>query len=527
MSLIPQTINFNNDGWGPINNEPKEIFTGIPFSSFSRATKIGIAADWTSNMKQHPTTRSLGHSSFNVLEDDEEDEYSLVDSRIYQKKTGFRRNYMKNQQRFRQHNNKPANKTARDWNQSTKTKGQRNVNAKTRYNRRYHNAYRRYGFQRSNRKFAPSVEIQPSWGEPLQTISWNTLQEARCELPTREVLASYGSLEKFNKQYSKVTVKEERKLDRHIERKFFTVTTSDDPVIEEMVKNNTGTVYATDAILAVLMSCLRSVYSWDLLVTKKDGKLIFDKRDDSQFDFLTVNENASDPPGDDQELGINSMESLNKEATFLNYSFSQQVLLKDGEKLELENPNPFLSTPEEKVASVGYRYCKFDMGDGIQVVVRTEVDGYKSKAGQTCMLMLKSLNEYDLKVTGSWRKKLETQKASAFATELKNNLNKLTKWLIQAKLADVGAIKLGYISRVNPKDQYNHTLLTITEHTPEEFQKELSIDWELLWGVLKKVVETLNSMEDGTYILYREPNKKQLLVYKVPPEEFFHKKTSK
>jgi len=36
------------------------------------------------------------------------------------------------------------------------------------------------------------------------------------------------------------------------------------------------------------MCTARSVYGWDLVVTKQDGKIFLDRRDDSNFDLLTV-----------------------------------------------------------------------------------------------------------------------------------------------------------------------------------------------------------------------------------------------
>lgn len=88
-------------------------------------------------------------------------------------------------------------------------------------------------------------------------------------------------------------------------------------------------VYTTDAILVVLMSVLRSAYSFDIVVTKdSEGNLFFDKRDDFLFDFLTVNENSNEPPADEAEPVINSLEHLHREHTTTNQNFSQQVLLK-------------------------------------------------------------------------------------------------------------------------------------------------------------------------------------------------------
>lgn len=44
-----------------------------------------------------------------------------------------------------------------------------------------------------------------------------------------------------------------------------------------------GNVYATDAILATLMCCTRSNYSWDIVIEKIGDKLFFDKRDNTEF----------------------------------------------------------------------------------------------------------------------------------------------------------------------------------------------------------------------------------------------------
>lgn len=43
-------------------------------------------------------------------------------------------------------------------------------------------------------------------------------------------------------------------------------------------------------------------------------------------DFLTVNETSPEPPIEEGKEGVNSASSLSREATFINQSFSQQIL---------------------------------------------------------------------------------------------------------------------------------------------------------------------------------------------------------
>ncbi len=58
-----------------------------------------------------------------------------------------------------------------------------------------------------------------------------------------------------------------------------------------------------------------------------------------------------------------------------------------------------------------------------------------------------------------WRQKLETQRGAVLATELKNNANKLAKWTAAALVGGADMIKLGYVSRAHPKDNFNHVIL--------------------------------------------------------------------
>lgn len=93
---------------------------------------------------------------------------------------------------------------------------------------------------------------------------------------------SCGTLEFYNKATDRVTSMTDTILER-TDRIFFNVTTSDDPIIRQLSMENRGTVFATDVILAHLMSCTKSVLPWDIIVTKVGSKIFFDKRDGSNF----------------------------------------------------------------------------------------------------------------------------------------------------------------------------------------------------------------------------------------------------
>lgn len=83
-------------------------------------------------------------------------------------------------------------------------------------------------------------------------------------------------------------------------------------------------MFITDSLLTTLMCGPRSVYSWDIVVTRAGDKLFFDKRDGSNLDLLTVAETAPDPLPEDRDA-INGVQQLSVEATAINQNFSQQV----------------------------------------------------------------------------------------------------------------------------------------------------------------------------------------------------------
>ena len=261
-------------------------------------------------------------------------------------------------------------------------------------------------------------------------------------------LTTCGSMEFYDKLYDRVNVKNERPLKR-IERVIHTVTTTDDPVIRKLARTEEdANVFATDSILATLMCCGRSQYSWDIVVQKIGDKIFLDKRDNTEFDLLTVSETAAEPPQDEGN-SLNSPRSLALEATFINHNFSQQVL-KSGEeddKYKFDEENPFAVDEEEgEIASVGYRYRKWDLGNDVKLISRTRHDAVMQGANnETLFINIKALNEWDSKFSGGvdWRQKLDVQRGAVLANELKNNACKLAKWTVEALLAGTDLIKFG------------------------------------------------------------------------------------
>jgi translation initiation factor 3 subunit D len=234
----------------------------------------------------------------------------------------------------------------------------------------------------------------------------------------------------------------------------------------------------------------------------------------------TVNENGSIYGVEQNEESANHPNNLMQEATFINQALNEQVLVRPATEkstLKLDQPNPFLDAvgSNKRPASVGFVYRQWKLSRNVTIAARCEINGFIMKPGQIKeRILIRALNEFDSQTAGdgAWRKRLNTQPGAVFASEMKNNRNKLAKWTAEACLAGVKEFRLAYVSRVSSQDQsMHHNILAVSKAKKNVLQpvaKESN-----LWATLLTIVDPLVALEDGEYIVLRDPNEKKLLVF--------------
>ncbi|THH30325.1 hypothetical protein EUX98_g3865 [Antrodiella citrinella] len=564
-------INDNPDGgWGPSSSNlpPQFKFKDIPYAPYSKTDKLGRFADWNDisgdNRPQNaaqssgvgPTRGGAGGgrgrrdgqpafgsgtaSAFAYFHVEDESSFSLVDN----KTSTVRRGGPMSRGRGGARGGTP-------WNRGgPNNRGRGGFNAGRGGGQRGGARRGWRDWERSGRTRESSVAISPEWSM-LEEIEFHRLAKLRLEVDEPEDLGSYGRVYAWEKSYDRITTKSEQPL-QLVDRIKYNTTTSDDPVIQELAAKDTATIYTTDAILSVLMCAPRSVYPWDIVIVREGNKLFLDKRDGGPFDTVTVNENAADPPQDPTTVNpnnpnekiavpdtpaINSATSLSLEATYINQNFGFQSVIETQPPapVDFEKSNPFYGPDEtEPLASCGYRYRLFDLGvtedEDIKICVRTEVDAYSAGQGINPRLgqglvTIRALNEFDPRSQGAggapdWRTKLDAQRGAVVATEMKNNSCKLAKWTVQSVLAGADLMKIGYISRANPRDNTRHVILSTTSTRPTDFAVQLNVSLANGWGIVRTVTDLCMKQPEGKYVLVKDPNKPVLRLYSVPLTAF-------
>jgi len=255
------------------------------------------------------------------------------------------------------------------------------------------------------------------------------------------------------------------------------------------------------------------VYSWDIVVTKVDDKLFFDKRDDSDIDMLSVNETAPETPSAKDET-MNGRSALAKEATFINQYFSQAALSQaNSPALSLDEKNPFASN-SQNLAPVAYYYRLWNLGNNLTMIVRSEAHACQIVGEDHELMTVHALNEYDAKQT-KYRQKLDGQRGNVFAREVINNTGKIGRWIAESYLVDADKSAIGFISRAKEKDRDNHLILGCQVYKTTDLFKQTGLKISQMWGVVMLIIETCLEQQNGKYIILKEPTQPKITLYRV------------
>ncbi|KAL2888840.1 Eukaryotic translation initiation factor 3 subunit D [Ceratocystis lukuohia] len=546
-----------NDGWGQAVTTGTTL-NGVPYAPFSKGDKLGRMADWTSDGKDRDgrgkqfnrnfrdqQVYGANHAlSFNVPATEDESTFSVVSNVRDSTKSKFGRGavFTRGGGRGSSRLNRVEARPGRQQLSRTSRGGASGGYGYDRGGRGGSSARggaRRFGwkdYDRPARNRDASITVKPEW-QLLEEIDFNRLGKLNLDTEDGEDLENCGFLYHYDRSFDKPPAKGSEKKLQPLDRATYNVTTTSDPIIQKLADNDEATIFATDSILSMLMCAPRSVYPWDIVIVRQGKKIFFDKRENAALDMVTVNENAVDSPldaNDGNKDAINQPSALADEATYINHNFVNQVVIeKDSNKVSMESSNPFYNPSEETEppASKAYKYRRFDLStseeEPVHLVVRTELDAVikSPTTGDEQLLTVKALNEFDSKAAGSggaldWRAKLASQRGAVVATEMKNNSCKLARWTVQSILANADQMKLGFVSRANPRINDKHVILGVVGWKPRDFARQMNLSLSNGWGIVRTIADMCLEREEGKFVLAKDPNKPVLRLYEVPAGTF-------
>lgn len=76
------------------------------------------------------------------------------------------------------------------------------------------------------------------------------------------------------------------------------------------------------------------------------------------------------------------------------------------------------------------------------------------------------------------------------------------------------------MSRVNPRSPNDHVVLGVLGYKPRDFAAQMNLNIANGWGIVRTIVDMVLKMDDGKYVLVKDPNKNVLRLYQVPADTF-------
>jgi translation initiation factor 3 subunit D len=77
-----------------------------------------------------------------------------------------------------------------------------------------------------------------------------------------------------------------------------------------------------------------------------------------------------------------------------------------------------------------------------------------------------------------------------------------------------------FVSRSNPKNNNDHVILGVLTNKPRDFATQMALNLNNGWGIVRTIVDMCLKMEEGKYVLVKDPNKSILRLYAVPEHTF-------
>ena len=357
-----------------------------------------------------------------------------------------------------------------------------------------------------------TIAIRSSWNMIAELNKPNN-DKLSYEPSKFEDVAERGQLLTYKKaQDSSVTPSNPKPLNsKQVDLRSINVSSASSDSLMQSIKG-TSNVLITDTVLVTLMTMSRSVYPWDIHVTKSAGSIVFDKPEDSVLDQLSMNENSPEhmPDEDEPETSPNNPKRLSEEALRVNRAF---LLSSIGEPSVDRGPTGF-----EECGPGVLKYKKFNLSD-YQILVRTEIDAQFDENGVKVPIKLFAVNEYDNNITGGYADKLETRRGFIFSNEIKNNSCKMSKWALKAHLAGVEYVKIGYVTRTVPGSPDKHNLLAVQKIRTLDLMQNLNLVYSNCWGVFKAVLDIIRKEADGKFVIVKDPSKPVVRIYYAVEEQ--------
>ncbi|KEG14444.1 eukaryotic translation initiation factor 3 subunit 7-like protein [Trypanosoma grayi] len=339
------------------------------------------------------------------------------------------------------------------------------------------------------------------------------------DMPTVADISLHNRPPLYNNNVEKASCKAPVRLDEEsaARQEFMRSNTVKDETLREILKKEAaGThpiVVTTDEVLALMMTCNRSVHPWHLEFFRFGRMVFISKTEESNIEMQWVGEtaDASRRPTENDPIETERITSLGVESTKVSNAFVAQSCSKTRYQMKCEK-NPFPQTQPRL-----YRYRRYSMHgdseDRYDLIVRCEVDAVQDDKYLRIFGLLEQCSEG---VNSEWRKTLDSQAAKWTSDEYRRNSQKMARWVSLCHLS--GALmKIGFLSRCRRSngtlDPTKHEVLAVHTKDPGPLAAQLGIRVTNMWAIADNIIMAfLKQKEFKDAILVKKSGEQSILL---------------
>lgn len=339
------------------------------------------------------------------------------------------------------------------------------------------------------------------------------------DTPTVTDISFYNRPPLYNDNMDKASTKNPVRLDYQnlTEQEFLRGDTLRDETLRDILKKEPPgahpIVVTTDEVLALMMTCSRSVHPWHLEIFRFNRMVFISKTDKSNVEMQWVGETADATrcPIENDPIESERITTLATESTKAGNAFVANACSKTRYQMKC-GKNPF---PQKQPRL--YRYRRYvvhgNSEDRYDLIVRCEIDAVQNDKYLRLFGLLEQCVDGG---ESEWRNTLDTQAAKWIFDEYRRNAQKLARWVSLSYLSGT-LMKIGFLSRCRRSngtlDPTRHEVLATHTKDPCPLAAQLGIKVANMWAIVDAIImKFLKQQEFRDAVLVKKSGEKSIIL---------------
>ena len=348
-------------------------------------------------------------------------------------------------------------------------------------------------------KFLSIANVKSDWME-VQNFNLPNITKMNCSYTFETLKDVKENMFKVNKNIFNIKPKKPFSISKPSESISFPFNILEDKYLMDVYSNlkcgeNEYAFFMPDYVFRTLTTINKRNFPWNIKIMKEGNKYIFYAEISEENPFLifqTYNENnLTKLPEDELKVANQNQESSLCEENFYR-------LLSGKKNVDTIHKN--------------YKYVKLTLDNNFHIYTRINYDATDQNGKNVFIRAFNTPNT-------SW-KDLAKNPKTILDRCLKNNIARVSSWIIDSMLTEVEEVDIAFIGRVRKNESNNHKILKVEKKKIGEIVRFFNFKTKNCFVCIQLIFgKILNLKKNGSFILHKEAFKSDLTLFRLSNED--------